>query len=95
MPFYERLIGIEEPKIAVHQYVAAVHESQRGKLSKQTIADLFLLDADEKVESDRLADRFVAVVSPITGEETQEILLLAEARLMYNTVESLKARLGV
>lgn len=94
MGLYERLLRIEEPKIPAHQFMAALGELKRGRVTAPVLAAAFALDVAEQAEAATLFDRFSGG-APLTSGELHEVLLLAEAGLAYNTVTSLKNRLGV
>jgi hypothetical protein len=57
MSLYTRLLGIDEPRISVHAFMAAVGEVEREKRTEQEVADAFGLDAGEQVELSVLAAR--------------------------------------
>jgi len=94
MGLYERLLRVEEPKIPVHAFMAAMGELKRGRVTAPVLAAVFELDAGAQVEAATLFARFNNG-SPLTSVELHEVLLLAETGLAYGTVQSLKTRLGV
>jgi hypothetical protein len=91
---YERLLGLSEPKLPVHQFTAAMGEVRRGKVSPATVAAAFQLDAAEQAETGTLSARFNDA-PPLTSVELHEVLCLAEQGRAYGTVATLKTRLGV
>lgn len=95
MGLYERLLrqpGVE--KIPSHQFMAAMGELKRGRVTALTLAAAFNLDVSEQLEAQVLFARFNNG-TPLTAVELHEVLLLAESGLAYTTVEALKNRLGV
>lgn len=93
MALYDRLIGISEPKIAVHQFAAACRELARGQMTAQEVATSFGLDAGEQIEA---ATLFSAVQGPgLTGDEVEQVLELAEAGIKFTTAAAVKTRFGV
>ena len=54
MGLYERLLGIEEPRIPNHQFFGALAEIEKGKLSGQEVGDMFAMSASERVEASTL-----------------------------------------
>jgi len=95
MGLYERILRLEEPKIPVHAFMAALAERKRGQITGANIVTLFDLDATATTEVIALNARFDDVVTPLTGVEVHDVLLLADAGLGYTTVAALKNRLGV
>lgn len=94
MSLYARLLDLEEPKLPVHQFMAAMGELKRGHVTAPVLAAAFNLDAGEQTEAATLFARFNDL-TPLTSLELHEVLLLAETGLAYGTVASLKNRLGV
>jgi hypothetical protein len=95
MGLYERILRLEEPKIPVHAFMAAMAERKRGKVSAAQIVSTFALDAAAQIDAIALNARFDDTVNPLTGTELHDVLLLADAGLAYQTVTALKNRLGV
>lgn len=96
MGLFERLMGLEEPKIPVHQFQAMMAERSRGKVTDEQIIDAFNLSAAEQVEMGKTRDRTLAPVSPLMTSEVDDVLLLAEMLIPpYNTAAAVKTRLGV
>jgi len=95
MALYERLLRLEEPRIPVHAFMAALAERKRGRVTAQQIVTVFNLDAAAITDASALNARFDDVVNPLTGVEVHDVLLLADAGLAYTTVTTLKNRLGV
>ena len=95
MGLYERLLRLEEPRIPVHAFMAALAERKRGRVTANQIISVFGLDPTATTEAAALNARFDDVVSPLTGTEVHDVLLLADAGLAYTTPTALKNRLGV
>lgn len=95
MGLYERILRLEEPKIPVHGFMAALAERKRGRVTAQQIVTTFQLDAAAQADAVALNARFDDAVNPLTGVELHDVLLLADAGLAYQTVNALKTRLGV
>jgi hypothetical protein len=95
MGLYERILRLEEPKLPVHAFQAALAERKRGKVTAQQIVSTFQLDAAATADAVALNARFDDLVNPLTGPEVHDVLLLADAGLAYQTVATLKSRLGV
>jgi hypothetical protein len=109
MGLYERLLGIELPKIPIHQFQSIVAEYARGRITGTQANDLIeemtgvRLDAGAAIEIQTLVDTFpVGTTALITANrairthEVDQVLLLADKKLAgYNTAALLKTRLGV
>ena len=95
MGLYERILRLEEPKIPVHAFMAAMAERKRGRVTAQQIVNLFGLDAAAQIDATALSARFDDLVDPLNGVELHDVLLLADAGIGYTTVTALKNRLGV
>ncbi len=93
MALYRRLIGLDDPMIAIHQFMAAVAEFKRGRVTAGQIATAFNLNAGEQTEVGVLRDRVTADL--LTADEIHDVVLLAQAGLAYTTEASLKTRFGV
>lgn len=94
MSLYDRLIGIgDDPKIPVHQFMAAMAERQRGRTNNAQLASVFNLSAAEQQELATLRDRVLG--GQVTPAEIHDVLMLAEAGMGYTTAQAVKTRLGV
>jgi len=91
MSLLDRLLGNEDPKLPVHQFMAALAEYKRGAITKQIVIDAFLLSVPEgtslqtfltKLDSDTIDRGFI-----------HDVLLLGEAG--YYTKSQVQARLGL
>src|SRR5262245_48330253 len=54
MPLYDRLIGLAEPKIPVHSFMAAMGEWERGFATREIIIGSFGIQPDEEADLDQL-----------------------------------------
>lgn len=93
MAFYRRLIGLDDPKIAIHQFMAAMAEFRRGRVTAAQIATAFNLDAAEQAEVTTLRARVTS--DALTAAEIHDVGLLAESGLAYTTEAAMKTRFGV
>jgi hypothetical protein len=96
MGLYERILRLEEPKIPVHAFMAAMAEIRRGHGTRNQFVTIFQLDAAAQADLDVIITRFSGG-NPLTGVELHDVLLLADAKAVpvYKTVAALKTRLGV
>jgi hypothetical protein len=94
MPLYERLMGLDDPKLPVHQFMAMVGERVRNQVTTQQVVDAFALSPDEVTDATTLTQRVTSAA--LNKDEVHDVLLLAE-RLTppYDTVAAVKTRLGV
>jgi hypothetical protein len=98
MPLIERLMGLEEPKLPTHQFIAAVAENTRGEMTNQQIIDAFALDPGEQTEAVALRDR---VTTGPTGDRLNralihDVLLLAEQGIApYGSAQAVRDRFGI
>jgi hypothetical protein len=94
MPLYDRLMGLAQPKLPVHQFMAMVAERVRNDVTTQQVTDAFALAPDEVTDATTLTQRVTQAL--LTKDEVHDVLLLAEAAIPpYTTVAAVKARLGV
>lgn len=93
MALYERLMGLAEPKLHVHQFYALAAETVRGHFTGAQAGALLGLDVDEQAEAQTLIQRVTG--GQLTAEEVHQVLILAEEGLGYATVAEVKTRLGV
>jgi len=96
MGLYERILRLEEPKIPVHAFMAAMAEIKRGFGTRAQFVTVFQLDAAAQADLDALIARFNGG-NALTGVELHDVLLLADSKSVpvYKTVAAIKARLGV
>jgi hypothetical protein len=59
MGLYERLIGVEDPKIHVHTFMAALGEIERGSMTGAEASAAFALSPTEQVEAAALISRII------------------------------------
>jgi hypothetical protein len=94
MGLWERVVGTEEPKIAVHAFFAMASERRRGKVTDADVYNAFGLSAGEQTEF----QTFLALLNKNvrSAQELHEVLIAAESGLApYDTVAAVKTRLGV
>jgi hypothetical protein len=101
---YDRILGIAEPKIPVHQFQATLAEFGRNRLNSaqaQAIIEFVSgssLDAAGVTEAQTLLGTVTGSATARLARVTEidHILLLAESRAPgYDTVALVKSRLGV
>lgn len=91
MGLLDRLIGTEDPKLPVHQFMAALAEYKRGALTGTQVASTFGLSAGEAISLQAFLDNLGA--STIDRAMIHDVLLLAETGLY--TKAQVQFRLGV
>lgn len=91
MSIYTRIYGTEEPRIAVHTFVAACAEYARGIITGPQALAMFTLSAAEQTEVTTLIGRVQS--NAVKREEVEDALILLENKL--RTVAQTKTRLGV
>lgn len=103
MGLYERLAGLEQPKIAVHTFMSAMQEYMLGNMTGAQAATAFGLSAAEQTEALALRDRLLLesaqnanLARRLKALEFENVLILLEAQTApFNTVSAVKTRLGV
>jgi hypothetical protein len=85
MSLYPRLIGTEEPKISVHQWMAAFGEYERGYLTAPQIAAGFGLDAGEQAEA---AEMLAKVITPPESISVGGFVTLTNVGAAYDTTNA-------
>lgn len=93
MGLYERLTGEQEPHIPAHAFYALVAEVLRGKITAVQAKNALGLNAAEAIEVQTLVS--TVQTAGMKSDEIDQILLLADARLIYTTAAALKTRFGV
>lgn len=94
MSLLDRLIGSEAPKIGVHQFQAALAEWEDGALTRAEVIAAFAIGAAEETELDWLKARYQAATDKERFKKVLDnVLLLAEAGLVYDTPAKVQARL--
>lgn len=91
MGLLQRLLGTEEPKLAVHQFMAGLAEFKRGAVTKQNIIDAFGLSVDESNQLQTFLDNIDTDV--ISRDLIHDVLLLGETGKY--TENQVKSRLGL
>ncbi len=91
MALYDRLAGIEEPKLSVHTFMALAAEVSRSQATANAAATFAGLSASEKTEAQTLIARVTSAA--ISRVELHDVLLLLEVG--FRTVAETKTRLGV
>lgn len=66
MNLIARLIGTEDPKLAVHQFTAALGEWERGKMTRAQVIANFGIDVTEEADLDALKAKIVPVPDQIS-----------------------------
>jgi len=99
MALYERLVlpSAADPKIPVHQFMAAVAEAVRGQVTRAQIIAAFGLRVEDETDLDFLITKVGTLVVAEKFEFTRvlhDILLLAETGLAYNTRTSFTDRIN-
>jgi NaMN:DMB phosphoribosyltransferase len=93
MGLYDRLVGTEDPKIPIHQFMSAAAENVRGEMTDLQVKNAFNLSAAEATEAATLKAQLAGTVS---RQELHDVLLLAERGIEpYTTAAAVKTRLGV
>lgn len=103
MPLYERLGGLEEPKIPVHSFMAAMQEYMLGQMTGAQATAAFGLSAEEQTQALALRDRLLTessasanIARRMKAVELENVLILFEDGIApYTTVAAVKTRLGV
>jgi hypothetical protein len=72
MPLYEKLIGLEFPRIPLDVFMGMLGEVERGKITQQTVIDTFALSAGEQTELSALVAlvRTPQEAYPLSGRVT-------------------------
>lgn len=96
MALYERIFGLEEPKIGPHALIAACREYARaqagdGFVTAQQVFAAFSLSTGEQAELTTLFQR--VTVNGLSLEKVWDCLMLGESQKY--TVAQVKSRLGV
>jgi hypothetical protein len=63
---YERLLGIEESKIPVHPFMAAIGEIERGKMTEAELATAFTLSVNEQLEVSTLLAKIIGTYDSVS-----------------------------
>lgn len=104
MALVERLMGLEAPKVPVHDFFGANHQRIDGVLTRQNVIDLFAMDAASVAEYDALAAMAPTGTTALATAQkamfltrVHSILLLAESRQYagYDTPAAVRSKLGL
>ncbi len=103
---YDRLVGYgpgftdlpdTEPKLGVHQFMAAIAEGGRGEVTRAQIITSFGITVAEEPDLDVLITKMGGFTNAKKFEFRQvlhDILLLAEERRAYTTRAQFNSRIG-
>ncbi len=96
MSLVDRLAGIEQPKLPVHGFWAALVEFSQSEINKAGIVTKFDLSAGEQTELDWLITRYQASTNKTKFERLMHVIfILAEERTTgYITNADLVARIN-
>lgn len=104
MGLYERLMGVEENKIPVHQFQATLAEFGRGRLTGAQAQAVIAAISGAPLTPAEVTEA-QALIATVTGSNTAKlaraaeidhVLMLAERKAPgYSTPAEVKARLGV
>lgn len=83
MSLYTRLLGLDEPKIPVHQFMAMLGEFERGKISGVQIASALGLSPAEETEALALAAR---VITPLESVSLGGLVALTNVGSLYDSI---------
>lgn len=83
MGLIERVVGTEAPKVPAHQFMAALGEIERGKVTEQQVATGFVLSAAEQNEAATLAAK---IITPLESYAMGGFVNIANVGVNYDTV---------
>ena len=109
MALIERLMGLEETKIPVHQFEAIAAEWARGQMTGAQAQAAIVLNSGMAMDSACVAEAQALVATIPTGTTTanrldrlerllviEQVLLLADTLTApYDTPQAVRARLGI
>jgi len=87
MSLYTRLIGLDQPKIAVHSFMSYLGEIERGKLTESAAATAFGLSAGEQTE---LATLVTKVIAPPEFYPMGALVTLTNVGTAYDGIAAAK-----
>lgn len=97
MALIERFFSDSERKIPVHQFMAAMQELARGKMTRADVEVMFVMDDADKVDLSSLITRYQTKTTNLDkfafAHALHDILLLAEAGLRYTTAADARTRI--
>jgi len=91
MALIDRLLGTEDPKLPVHQFMAALAEYKRGAITGANIVSAFGLSAGEAISLQSFLNNLDS--SSIDRTLIHDVLLLGESG--YYTKTQVTTRLGI
>ena len=91
MALLDRLLGTEEPKLPVHEFMAGLAEYKRGAITGAQVVSAFNLSGTEATQLQGFLDNLDG--DTISRELIHDVLLLGEGG--YYTKTQVKNRLGV
>jgi hypothetical protein len=99
MGLYDRILGLEQPKIPVHAFGAALQERALGNVTTAQLVNAFALDATAQAD---LTTLFATLPNNATTTqkflraiEVENVMILGESGIAFTTVAAIKDRLGV
>lgn len=95
MSLYQRMLGLEEPKLSVHALMALMFEVNAGFVTAAQAQTALGLSAAEVTEVGVLRARIGSTGGRVPADEMHRVLLLADSRTHYDTEAKIKTRLGV
>lgn len=100
MGLYERLMGLETPKLSVHEFMGVMQEIALGNMTGAQGVTAFGLSASESTEASTLqsviAAQPTATDKKLKAMEFERVLMVAEQRIVpFNTPALVKTRFGV
>ncbi len=99
MGLYERLAKRDDanPKIPVHQFIAAISEMGRGQFARADIITMFSLRTEDEAGLDTLITKVNAMAAGRRfefGRLLHDMLLLAEEEMAYTTKAAFDTRIS-
>lgn len=85
MALIERLMGLETPKMHVHQFMAALGEIERSKMTAQQAVNGFSLNTEEQTEATSLIAK---IVSPLETIAMGGFLTLTNVGTAYDSINA-------
>lgn len=103
MALVERLMGLEDPKIPVHDFFAAVSEVINGRLTSAQVKTFLALDAAASTQYDLIAATaptgnaaLNVAQKALWTEGMHAVFVLAERRYPgYDTAAGVRTKLGI
>lgn len=103
MALVERLMGLEEPKIPVHDFFAAQQQVTKGNITVANVKSFLNMDAAAAAEYDALVALYPTGTSAAAYfnktqyiQDCHSVFILAEERYPgYDTPANVRAKLGI